>query len=232
MGKSDWSESFMNGAGGKVLIATRNRGKAAEFAAAFGRLGRSVVSLLDVEGAPETVEDGSSFLENAAKKAMEAAAFWRLPAVADDSGLCVDRLGGAPGVYSARYAGEGAGDEANNRKLLDKLRRVDFEASASVPAGTAPSGSFRLLSPARYVCTLVYYDPSTGLRVDAEGECAGWIIDTPTGSGGFGYDPLFYLPEFGCTMAQLSMEAKNRISHRGRALEQLIAKLASLQIRT
>jgi|HigsolmetaAR203D_1030402.scaffolds.fasta_scaffold04172_7 Xanthosine triphosphate pyrophosphatase len=223
----------MNGAGGKVLIATRNRGKAAEFAAAFGRLGRSVVSLLDVEGAPETAEDGNTFLENAAKKAMEAAAFWRLPAVADDSGLCVDRLGGAPGVYSARYAGEGAGDEANNRKLLDELRRVhDSEGPSPVPPGTAPSGSFRLLSPARYVCALVYYDPSTGLRVDAEGECAGWIIDTPIGSGGFGYDPLFYLPEFGCTMAQLSMEDKNRISHRGRALEQLIAKLASLQIRT
>lgn len=223
----------MSGAGDQVLIATRNRGKVAEFAAAFQQLGRSVISLLDVEGAPDTVEDGSTFLENAAKKAMEAAAFWRLPAVADDSGLCVDRLGGAPGVYSARYAGEGAGDEANNRKLLDELRRIDGSAPpVAVPAGTAPpSAPFRLLSPARYVCVLVYYDPSTGLRVDAEGECAGWIIDTPIGSGGFGYDPLFYLPELGCTMAQLSMDEKNRISHRGRALERLIAKLADLEAR-
>jgi len=207
--------------GDTLLIATRNAGKTREFREAFAALGVQVRDLNEVSGVPEIEETGTTFAENALIKAKAAAEATGLPALADDSGLCVDALNGVPGVYSARYAGEGASDAANNAKLLGALAEL-----GSVPAGMpeAPANA-RLLSPARFVCALVLYDPRTGERTEAEGAVQGFIADRASGSGGFGYDPLFYLPEFGRSMAEITLEQKNEISHRGRALRDLLAKL-------
>lgn len=197
-----------------LVVATKNRGKAREFASMFEPLGVRALSLHDVDPVPDVVEDGDTFLANARKKARAVAEQLRLPVLADDSGLCVDLLGGAPGVYSARYAGEGAGDAANNDKLLRELaRRLPDDFSG------------QLLSPARFVCSLVLYDPASGEEIRAEGECAGYIVKEPRGGGGFGYDPLFYVPEYGRTMAELDPETKNRISHRARAIKKLLEQL-------
>jgi len=197
-----------------LVVATKNRGKAREFAAMLEPLGIRALSLHDVPPVPDVVEDGATFLDNARKKARAAAEALGLPVLADDSGLCVDALGGAPGVFSARYAGEGASDAANNEKLLRELIRV-----------LPPDVDEDLLSPARFVCTLVLYVPSSGEEIVAEGECRGFIAREPRGLCGFGYDPLFYVPEFGCTMAELNADTKNRISHRARAIEALLGKL-------
>lgn len=207
--------------GDTLLIATRNAGKTREFREAFAAIGVHVKDLNEVTGVPEIEETGTTFAENALIKAKAASEATGLPALADDSGLCVDALGGAPGVYSARYAGEGATDAANNAKLLAALAEL-----GTVPEGLpeAPANA-RLLSPARFVCSLVLYDPRTGDRTEAEGAVRGYIADRASGSGGFGYDPLFYLPEFGKTLAEISIEEKNAISHRGQALRELLAKL-------
>jgi XTP/dITP diphosphohydrolase len=202
----------------ELVIATKNRGKAREFAELFKPYGIRVKSLPDFGQAPEIVEDGSTFLENACKKARTVAEAFGIPALADDSGLCVDELGGAPGVYSARYAGSGATDEANNARLLAALK----ETAGGRPAeGPGPG----LIGRGRFVCALALYDPASGDVVTAEGFLHGWIASSPRGEHGFGYDPLFYLPEYGCTLAELPMEQKNRISHRGRAIRELRAKL-------
>ncbi|CAM3739245.1 RdgB/HAM1 family non-canonical purine NTP pyrophosphatase [Cohnella lubricantis] len=207
--------------GDTLLIATRNAGKTKEFREAFAAIGVQVKDLNEVSGVPEIEETGTTFAENAFIKAKAASEAAGLPALADDSGLCVDALGGAPGVYSARYAGEGAGDAANNAKLLASLAALE-----AVPAGMPEaSGSAKLLSPAKFVCSLVLYDPRTGERVEAEGAIHGFVADRASGSGGFGYDPLFYLPKHGKTMAEISIEEKNAISHRGQALRELLAKL-------
>lgn len=203
-----------------VVVATRNEGKLREFAAMLEPAGLRVIGLRDVPGAPEVVEDGETFAANAAKKAVEIATYLGMPALADDSGLCVEALGGEPGVYSARYAGEGASDEANNAKLLARLSQPEFAAGSIA----APDG-LKLLSRASYVCVLVLYDPATGETVETEGTVEGWIAAEARGQGGFGYDPYFYLPEYGRTMAELSMEEKNAISHRGAALRKLAARL-------
>ena len=163
--------------------------------------------MADFPDFPDIVEDGHTFEENARKKAEALYRWIKRPVLADDSGLEVDALDGQPGVFSARYAGEGATDEANNAKLLAALQ--------SVPAHQRQ---------ARFRCVLVMMVDEDRQLV-AEGTCEGVILDAPRGTGGFGYDPLFYVPSLGKTLAELS-EEKNRISHRGAALRQLAALLA------
>lgn len=203
-------------AGDTIIVATKNKGKVKEFEHAFAPLGKQVKSMFDYPGIPDVVEDGSTFAENALKKAKTVGDALGLPVLADDSGLCVDELEGRPGVYSARFAGEHATDEQNNEKLLQMLE--DKKMGADVQDS--------LLSPASFVCTLILYDPETGGFIEASGSVQGWITADRAGSGGFGYDPLFYLPEYGKTMAELTMEEKQAISHRGAALRSLMAKLA------
>ncbi|MBD2844658.1 non-canonical purine NTP pyrophosphatase [Paenibacillus sp. IB182496] len=212
-----------------IVIATGNRGKVAEFAHAFGELGIGVRSLIDYPGLEPAEETGDTFAANALLKAQAVARALGVPALADDSGLCVDALGGAPGVYSARYAGEGAGDSANNAKLLATLAegtQSHEEAAAYAAAGgyALPDG-VRALSRARFVCALALYDPASGKVTAVEGAAPGVILDRPLGDGGFGYDPLFWVPQLGCTMAQLTKPQKQAISHRGAALGRLLPLL-------
>lgn len=202
-----------------IVVASGNKGKVREFARYFGKIGLEVRSLHDFEGMPEVIEDGDSFYANALKKAKTAAQVLHIPVLADDSGLEVDRLNGEPGIYSARYAGEPANDERNNRKLIQALKKItvtELGASGEHPV---------LLSPARYVCELVLYDPSDKRIVHARGEWEGHIIEHPRGENGFGYDPHFYIPSLAKTAAELEPEEKNNISHRGRALVQLVQQL-------
>ncbi|WP_411343547.1 XTP/dITP diphosphatase [Paenibacillus sp. WLX1005] len=198
-----------------VIVATKNKGKVKEFAHAFATLGFEVRSMFDYPDLPEIVEDGTTFSQNAFKKAKIVADALGVPVLADDSGLCVDRLDGEPGVYSARYAGEQATDADNNAKLLNALEQLQLGEDTEQP----------LLSPARFVCSLALYDPSSHQTWTAEGTVEGWITATPSGNSGFGYDPLFYLPTEQKTMADLTMEQKQSISHRGAALRKLIAQL-------
>jgi XTP/dITP diphosphohydrolase len=199
-------------AGGTVLVATRNKGKTKEFREAFRKIGIEVKDLFDTEGIPTIEETGTTIAENAYIKAKAVADIVGIPVLADDSGLCVDALDGAPGVYSARYAGEDAADRDNNAKLLREL-----EAMLSTEAVNP-----EFLSAARFVCSLVLYDPQDGSRLEAEGSVEGSILRNPRGAEGFGYDPLFWIPSHGCSMAELSIEEKNAISHRGQALCKLL----------
>lgn len=187
-----------------VLIGTRNPNKVREIAAVLGSCGVRLVSLAEWDASlPEVVEDGESFRENAVKKAMtlaEATGQWVL---SDDSGIEVEALDGRPGVFSARYAGPNATDEQNNAKLLRELSGVPPERRR-----------------ARYVCIIALAEPGRLLGV-VEGTCEGVVASEPRGRGGFGYDPVFYVPELGKTFAEVPAEVKNRLSHRGRALEAL-----------
>jgi XTP/dITP diphosphohydrolase len=198
-----------------IIVATRNAGKVREFAHAFAPLGKEVKSMFDYPELPDVVEDGVTFAENAWKKAKAVGDALGLPVLADDSGLCVDLLNGDPGVYSARYAGEGATDAKNNAKLLEALESLKSGEDTEQP----------LLSPARFVCALVLYDPATGDKYESEGMVEGWITAEAAGGGGFGYDPLFYVPEYEMTMAELTLEQKQAISHRGHALRALVSTL-------
>ncbi|MEK5061552.1 MULTISPECIES: XTP/dITP diphosphatase [unclassified Paenibacillus] len=198
-----------------IIVATKNKGKVREFAHAFARIGKEVKSMYDYPDVPDVVEDGTTFAENAWKKAKTVGDALGLPVLADDSGLCVDLLDGAPGVYSARYAGEGAADADNNEKLLSELESRKLGEDTEQP----------LLSPARFVCSLVLYDPATGEKLESYGTVEGFITSETAGCGGFGYDPLFYLPSYEKTMAELSMDQKQAISHRGAALRDLMTKL-------
>ena len=192
----------------QVVLASSNRGKQCEFAALLGGHGIELL-LQDSFGIASAAETGTTFEANALLKARHAARRSRLPALADDSGLEVDALGGAPGVYSARYAGPGADDAANNAKLLAAL------------AGIPPGGR-----RARYRCVLVYLaGPDDPAPVSAVGTWEGCIVDAPRGAGGFGYDPYFWLPDLKMTAAELDPGEKNRLSHRGRAMRKLRAKL-------
>ncbi|CAG7630767.1 dITP/XTP pyrophosphatase [Paenibacillus solanacearum] len=198
--------------GSEIIIATRNKGKMKEFEPMFLQQGITVRSLLDYPELPDIVEDGDTFAANALIKARAVALRFGVPAVADDSGLCVDRLGGDPGVYSARYAGEPSDDAANNRKLLAELAKLD---GADSPAGPTQ------LSPARFVCAIALVDRTGRPVAEVEGSCEGVIIGEPRGEHGFGYDPLFYIPEQGRTMAELTVSEKNGLSHRAQALGKL-----------
>jgi XTP/dITP diphosphohydrolase len=191
----------------KLIIASNNAHKLVEIKAILGGMFEEILSLREAGIEHETVEDGQTFLENAAKKAREIAAISGCCALADDSGLCVDALGGAPGIYSARYSGVHGDDKANNRKLLEDLKDVpDAERGA------------------HFTCAIVLARPD-GSEVSAEGYFYGVIAHEEAGVNGFGYDPLFILPERGCTTAELSPEEKNAISHRANALHELVRKL-------
>ena len=187
----------------RLLIATNNQGKVAEIKAIFTGLYDEVVSLKDIGLEIETVEDGDTFEANAMKKAEEAFQASGIDTLADDSGLCVDALYGHPGVRSARYAGESATNKENYEKLLDAMKDVEDDERT-----------------ARFVCTVALVRAGKPTVV-AQGKCEGVIGDKPVGGGGFGYDPCFFLPEYGKTMAELTPEEKNAISHRGKALERM-----------
>ena len=182
-----------------LILATRNLGKLLEIRHILGPE-VTVTSLADLPSAPKIVEDGSTFEANAVKKARVVARHANCPALADDSGLEVDALGGAPGVFSARYAGENASDTRNNARLIEQLDGVPKEKRT-----------------ARFRCVIAVATPDGAVRT-AEGQCEGQILPAPRGQNGFGYDPLFLLPELGRTFAELSPEEKNRLSHRGLAL--------------
>ncbi len=192
------------------MIATRNKGKIRELKELLADFGLDILSLDQFPQVREIVEDGNTFFENAMKKAKTVAEKTGLMAIADDSGLEVDALKGAPGVYSARYAGEDATDEQNYLKLLNEMKDVPTEKRG-----------------AQFRCVIVAYRPD-GKWVSAEGVCRGRITSSPRGEQGFGYDPVF-VPEGDIrTMAELTRDEKNRISHRGKALEMLKKKIGEL----
>ncbi|MDF2925241.1 MAG: XTP/dITP diphosphatase [Paenibacillaceae bacterium] len=200
-----------------VVIATRNKGKVREMEDLFKKRGFDVRSLNDYEGIPEIEETGSTFFENALIKAHAVAHLLGVPVLADDSGLEVEGLGGEPGVISARYAGEHATDAENNAKLLRELSSRLTHLSYKLGVGHPP-----VWSAAEFVCSIVLVDPMRRKNARFEGRCAGYILGEARGHNGFGYDPYFYLPEYGQTMAELTLEEKNKISHRAKALRQLI----------
>jgi XTP/dITP diphosphohydrolase len=202
-----------------VVVATRNKGKVKEMAELFGRQGIEVRSLSDYEEIPEIEETGSTFYDNALIKAQTVARLLGVPVLADDSGLEVDELGGQPGVYSARYAGENATDSDNNAKL-----QMELAAKLGAPMDKLGAGHPLLWSRADFVCSIVMADPEKEQPIGFEGRCPGYILGEARGSNGFGYDPYFYLPEYGRTMAELGLEEKNKISHRALALRKLIEK--------
>lgn len=193
----------------ELLVATGNPGKLREIRRLCADRGIKVLGLDAFPEAPQVEEDGTTFAENACKKAMALARFSGRLTLADDSGLTVAALDGAPGVFSARYAGAGADDAANNRKLLEALAEVPEDAR---------QGAFR--------CVMALCSPDGECRL-FEGELAGQLLTAPRGEGGFGYDPLFLVREYGRTLAELPLEVKNRISHRGQALRQVLAWLAA-----
>lgn len=197
-----------------LVVATKNRGKLEELRHLFEGTGVTVLSIADVTKRDLTVvEDGVTFEENAIKKARAIAAATSMMTLADDSGLCVDALAGAPGVRSARFAGERATDAENNAALLAALDALETETSG------ARSSEYK----ARFRCALALVDPfrNDGEPHVVEGVCEGVITRTPRGSGGFGYDPLFVVAGFDKTMAELTEAEKNRVSHRGRAFEKM-----------
>jgi len=197
----------------RLVVATANSGKLREFRSLLADLPYELIGLAEL-GLPSPPETGSSFLENATLKARHAAASSGFAAVADDSGIEVDALGGAPGIHSARYAGAAADDGANNAKLMSALRGVPREQRR-----------------ARYRCALVLLEAGDAAPLEAEAAWEGLILDAPRGSGGFGYDPYFWLPELDKTAAELTPEQKNRLSHRGKAMralrEALLARLGA-----
>jgi XTP/dITP diphosphohydrolase len=193
-----------------LVIATANAGKLREFEAMLAGLPFEAVSQASL-GVPSPEETGDTFAANALIKARHAAAVAGAAVIADDSGLEVDALDGAPGIYSARYAGPGADDAANNAKLIAALAGLPREARR-----------------ARYRCALVYLEgPDDPAPIEAHGTWDGYILDSPRGSGGFGYDPYFWLPELQATAAELSPPDKNRLSHRGKALAALRGLIAA-----
>jgi XTP/dITP diphosphohydrolase len=193
----------------ELVVATGNKGKLREFGELLKGVVETILSPADFPGFPEVEEDGDTFEANAIKKAMSAAVFTGKPVLADDSGISVDYLGGRPGVYSARYAGEGAADADNNALLLQEL--------AGVPAGQRG---------AAFHCVIALCHPDGSCQT-FDGSLPGVILEEPRGAGGFGYDPLFLVPEYGQTFSELPLDIKNAISHRGRAMQQLKAALSA-----
>lgn len=187
------------------LLATANEGKLREFNHAFAPLKVRFLSLKDFPAAPQVEETGATYQENARLKARALAVFTGLPAVADDSGIEIDALPGELGVTSARYAAGRPYAEVN----AEILRRLEGAQTRAC----------------RYVCALAFFDSATGREETATGAVEGVVHDRQEGDQGFGYDPIFFVPEYGKTMAQLPLEIKNRVSHRARAIEQLMALL-------
>lgn len=193
-----------------LVLATKNKGKVSEFKDLFRGFDFEVKSLNDFGPIPPVIEDGETFEDNAVKKAQLTAKLLGLPAIADDSGLTVKALGGEPGVFSARYAGEGATDEANNIKLLKAMREIEQREAA-------------------FICILAIAVPR-GPTLIYEGACEGLIAQEISGNQGFGYDPLFYYPPLNKTFAQMSPAEKNSVSHRGRAMAELKGELEKVLI--
>jgi XTP/dITP diphosphohydrolase len=193
----------------ELLVATRNKGKLTEIRAILDGLIDHVYSTANFPDLTDTIEDGLSFAENALKKAREAMLFTGLATLADDSGLVVDALNGAPGVFSSRYAGEEGGDAANNRRLLTELAGIPIEKRQC-----------------SFVCVMAFVTPE-GCENFFSGQITGKVLLQERGTGGFGYDPLILVDGFDKTMAELSLVEKNRISHRGEALRQFRNYLAS-----
>jgi XTP/dITP diphosphohydrolase len=188
----------------KAVVATRNRGKLRELLPLLAGTGLELHTIDELAPDAELREDGDTFEDNALAKARQAARATGLPAIADDSGLEVAALGGAPGVYSARYAGLPSDDARNNGKLLEALRGVPAEQRS-----------------ARFRCVAAFVDPARGLEIVRAGDCAGEILEAPRGDGGFGYDPLFLVPALRLTMAELPLDEKNQLSHRAAAFRAL-----------
>ncbi|VAW60798.1 Nucleoside 5-triphosphatase RdgB (dHAPTP, dITP, XTP-specific) [hydrothermal vent metagenome] len=192
----------------KIILASGNAGKVREINKLLSDHGIEVIPQTEFD-VPEAVEDGLTFVENALKKARHAAKLTGLPAIADDSGIEVDALNKRPGIYSARYSGEGATDAKNNEKMLAELKNIAQDNRT-----------------ARYWCVMVYLqnenDPTP---IITQGTLEGRILASPRGEGGFGYDPIFWLPEQQCAAAELSLEEKNKISHRAIALNALAEKI-------
>lgn len=184
----------------RLLIATNNQGKVREIKKILDGVYGEILSLKDAGIDVEVVEDGNSFYENARKKALTISGMVDCDVLADDSGLCVDALSGAPGIYSARFAGEGASDKDNNAKLIDLIRKVPQDGRQ-----------------AKFVCSMVMARAG-GELMHVEGEVYGEIVTKPRGNGGFGYDPLFYVGKYCKTFGELDADIKNKISHRARAL--------------
>ncbi len=195
----------------EIVLATRNQKKRGELHALLAPHGIGVRSVADFAGVPEVVEDGATFSENAARKARDVAQFLGRWTVGEDSGLRVDALGGAPGVFSARYSGVDADDESNNAKLIRELQAVPEERRG-----------------AQYVCHVAVADPQGLVRLAVEATCSGRITREPRGTNGFGYDPYFLILEYHRTFGELSPFVKRQLSHRGRALAQLVPRLMAL----
>jgi XTP/dITP diphosphohydrolase len=192
----------------EIIFASRNKGKIQEVKDILVDTGLHIISLLDLNDHDDIIEDGLTFEENAVKKASHVFNKYKIPVIADDSGLVVDQLNGQPGVHSARYSGTNASDDQNNLKLIEELKYLPEP------------------HPAHYVCSAVYYYGDDYLT--AEGKEKGIIILNPRGSNGFGYDPLFIPENYSVTMAELDPKEKNKISHRAKAFNELKKKLTSL----
>ena len=191
----------------RIIFATGNAGKMREIRAILGDLGCEIVSMKEAGAEPEIVENGSTFGENAEIKAQ---AVWKCTGdivLADDSGLLVDYIGGEPGIYSARYMGEDTSYEIKNQNIIDRLREARDDQRK-----------------ARFVCNIAAVLPD-GRVVHTEAAMEGEIAHKPAGDGGFGYDPILFIPEYGVTSAELTLEQKNSISHRGKALEAMKSQL-------
>ena len=194
-----------------LVIASRNAKKRREIEELLAPHHIEVLSVTDFPDVPEVVEDGATFADNAAKKGTQTARFLNRWVLGEDSGLMVDALNGAPGVYSARFSGEGATDEKNNAKLIAELADVPDERRG-----------------AQYLCHAAISDPTGTIRLTVEATCRGRIIREPRGSNGFGYDPYFLIPEYHLTFGELSSTVKQHLSHRARAFERLIVPLVRL----
>ena len=197
----------------KIVTATKNKGKISEIIKKFRDLnisGIELLSLSEFPDMPDIIEDGSTFSENSLIKAKAVSAFTGLVSIADDSGLSVDALDGRPGVLSARYGGKGIDDKSRNILLLEEMKDIPFEKRN-----------------AKFVCVITLFFPDSR-SYSVSGECHGIINFSPSGDNGFGYDPVFFLPEFNRTMAELSIDEKNKISHRGKAIDSLAELLKEL----
>ncbi len=195
----------------QVVLASNNPGKLREIGEMLAGLHLNIIPQSQ-HNVPDVEETGKTFIENAIIKAKNAATHTGLPTIADDSGIEVDALNGVPGIYSARYAGEGASDEANLLKLIEAVKQLPEDKRT-----------------VRFVCCMVYLrnadDPAP---VIAEGIWEGIAVTEPKGTNGFGYDPMFFVPSHNCTSAELSPDVKNQLSHRGQALRSLLTKLSAI----
>lgn len=195
-----------------IVLASRNQKKAREVSEILAPAGFQVIPVTQFSDVPEVEEDGVTFAENAAKKAAEVAIRLNRWVIGEDSGLQVDALKGAPGIYSARFSGPDATDEKNNQKLMAELANVAEDQRG-----------------AGYICSVALSDPSGQIRVACEGTCRGRILREANGDGGFGYDPYFLIPEYHLTFGQLSSVVKHRLSHRARAFARFLPLLRKIQ---